>query len=56
MNLMECHEFRELLLFSSPYLIDKSIPHRTKMTTLVVKGYQEAYQTMMEDIRVSTLA
>lgn len=38
MNVMQCPEFRDLLLYiSQGYLEDEEIPHQTKVTELIGK-------------------
>ena len=54
MNVADCPELRDLLLFiGSDVLVDSDIPHRTKLTGLIVENFKREYQRMIDDIQVN---
>lgn len=52
MNAIECPELRALLLYLGSDLTDTQIPHRTKLTNLIVRRYVEEHEKLLEDVRV----
>lgn len=56
MNIMDCPEFRDLLLYISQECSeDEEIPHRTKLTELIGKRFKEEYIKMVECLCVSPI-
>lgn len=56
MNVMDCPEFRDLLLYiSQGYLEDEEIPRQTKVTELIGKQFKQEYIKMVERLRVSSI-
>lgn len=52
-NLMDCPEFRDLLLYVSQGLLDDcDIPHRTKITEVIGQRFKEEYVKMVERLQV----
>jgi len=49
LNIVECPEFRQLLLLLQPDL-KKSIPHRTKIHTLLLQAWREYFQELRRDL------
>lgn len=53
MNIVECPEFRALLLFMRESLRDDEIPHRTKMRKSIIQEFQHYYGKLIEKLLVS---
>lgn len=51
-NVIECPEFRRLLLLLRQELRDKDIPHRTKIRAEIIKAWQEYFVTLKDDMAV----
>ena len=51
-NVIECLEFRCLLLLLRQELREKDIPHRTKICSEIIKAWQEYFVTLKEDMAV----
>jgi len=52
-NVLECPEFRELLLYLGDGKIDDSnVPHRTKVTQMVLDTYHKEHSNIKVDLRV----
>lgn len=54
-NVMECPEFRSLLLVLRPELADKDIPRRTKLRESVIKAWEAWFNILKEDLSVSLI-
>jgi hypothetical protein len=52
---VECREFRDLLLLLRESLQDTDIPHRTKIRTAIIAAWAAWYQTLKASLAVSTL-
>lgn len=52
MNVADCTELRDLLLFLNADLRDQDIPHRTKLTRLIEERYKIEYAAMKHEIQV----
>lgn len=52
MNAIECPELRALLLYLGSDLTDTQIPHRTKLTNLIVRRYVEEHEKLLADVKV----
>ena len=51
-NVMECPEFRNLLLLLRPDLADKDIPHRTKLRESIIKAWKTWFESLKKDLSV----
>jgi hypothetical protein len=51
-NVVDCPELRELLLFIGTEIEDYDIPHRTKLSELITSRFKVEYNRMIEDINV----
>ena len=49
---MDSDELWELLIFISPDLMDKDIPHWSMLTKLIIKNFQKEYKKILQDIQV----
>ena len=49
---MDSDELQELLIFISPDLMDKDIPHRSTLTKLIIENFQKEYKKLLQDIQV----
>jgi hypothetical protein len=54
-NVVECPELRELLLYIGTDLQDRDIPHRTKLSELITSRFKLEYSRMVNEINVSSL-
>ena len=54
MNIVECPEFRELLLCLREMLQDNEIPHRTRIQQAVLEAWAESFHELKEELAVST--
>jgi hypothetical protein len=52
-NLVECPEFRQLLILLRSDLKDATIPHRTKLRELVIDGWKQRFQVLRRELEVS---
>ncbi|KAJ7465958.1 hypothetical protein FB451DRAFT_1486159 [Mycena latifolia] len=52
-NLIENHEFRDLLLLLRESLQDKDIPHRTKLCSLILDAWLKYYDSLKKELKVS---
>ncbi|KAF5375571.1 hypothetical protein D9615_009215 [Tricholomella constricta] len=50
-NVIESPELRELLLFLGTQLTDRDIPHRTKLTEIIIDCFKTEYKAMVSDIQ-----
>lgn len=49
---MECPEFRELLLYLGDGKIDDTeLPHRTKITQMILDEYRKEYNKAKDDLK-----
>jgi hypothetical protein len=53
-NIVECPELRDLLLYLNEDLEDSDIPHRTKLTELIFKSFDREFKCLVDHIQVST--
>lgn len=52
-NVVECPEFRELLLYLGEGKIqDKNLPHRTKLTEMILNEFRTEYCKIKDDLKV----
>jgi hypothetical protein len=52
-NVLECPEFRALLLYlGDGKMDDTDLPHRTKMTQMVLDEYRKEYNKTKSDLKV----
>jgi hypothetical protein len=52
-NVVECPEFRKFLLYiGDGKIVDKDIPHRTKVTNMIHEEYKNEYQMLKGDLTV----
>lgn len=51
-NVIECIEFRHLLLFLRETLQNKDIPHRTTMRKAIMEEFQRYYKALVVDLKV----
>jgi hypothetical protein len=52
-NVLECPEFRDLLLYLGDGKISNAdVPHRTKLTQMVLEEYWREYNKIKEDLKV----
>jgi hypothetical protein len=54
-HVIECPEFRQLLLFLRPDLQDKNIPGRTKVREAIIAAWQAQFITLKQELAVSPL-
>lgn len=52
-NVIECREFRDLLLLLRSDLQDSMIPHRTKVRHIILEAWNNAFQLLKRDLSVS---
>ena len=52
LNVVECQEFRVLLLLLRSELKESMIPHRTKIRELVIRIWKEHFQVLKQDLSV----
>jgi hypothetical protein len=52
LNIVECHEFRQLLLLLRHDLKEELIPHRTKVRELVIQAWRQHFQILRRDLAV----
>lgn len=52
LNLVECYEFRELLLLLRPSLTEANIPRRTKLRELIIHVWKEYFQVLKSQLAV----
>ena len=52
-HVMECLEFRQLLLLLRNNLKDSDIPHRTKTQELVLQAWRDYFVALKADLKVS---
>jgi hypothetical protein len=54
-HVVECPEFRQLLLFLRPDLQDKNVPGRTKVREAIIAAWQAHFDTLKQELAVSLL-
>lgn len=54
LNVVECPEFRSLLLLLRNDLKENMIPHRSKLRELIIDAWREYFQALKKDLAVST--
>jgi hypothetical protein len=52
MEVVDCEEFRDLLLYIGLQLEDHNIPHCTRLSELITECFKVEYNQMLEEIRV----
>lgn len=52
LDVVDCPELRDLLLFIGAQLEDRDIPHRTKLSEMITTRFKTEYNKMIEDIGV----
>jgi hypothetical protein len=52
LNLVECREFRLLLLLLRNDLKEEMIPHRTKLRDLIIRAWKQFFQVLRRDLAV----
>ncbi|KAF5387624.1 hypothetical protein D9615_000715 [Tricholomella constricta] len=50
-NVIESPELRDLLLFIGTELTENNLPHRTKLTEIIVESFKKEYAELMNDIQ-----
>lgn len=55
LSVVECREFRRLLLLLKEDLKDKDIPHRTKIQTEVIQAWKRYFDCLKKDLAVRVL-
>lgn len=53
LNVIECPEFRDLLLLLRQDLKDSQIPHRTKIREEIISAWQKYFAVLQTDLAVS---
>lgn len=56
MNVVDCPEFRELLLYIGLELEDRDIPHRTKLSELITSRFKIEYAKINQEVQVRQTA
>jgi hypothetical protein len=51
-NVVECREFRDLLLLLRESLKETDIPHRTKLREEIIKAWKGWFQILKDDLEV----
>jgi hypothetical protein len=54
-NVVECPEFRQLLLFLREDLKEEDLPHRDKIRAAIMKAWYTYYKVLKEELQVSSL-
>ena len=54
-NIIECKEFRNLLLLLCMDLQDKDIPHRTKICEAIIKAWETWFQRLKQELVVCSI-
>ncbi|KAG5649373.1 hypothetical protein H0H81_004256 [Sphagnurus paluster] len=52
-NVVECCEFRDLLLYMRDGLEDEDIPRRTKVTTSIMKAFKKYFQDLIDELQAA---
>jgi hypothetical protein len=52
LNVIECREFRALLLLLRNDLKETMIPHRTKLRELIVEAWRRYFKVLKTDLEV----
>ena len=56
LNLVECPEFRRLLLLLRNDLSEAMIPHRTKLRDLIIQAWRQYFQDLRRNLDVCLLS
>ncbi|KAK7012539.1 ribonuclease H-like domain-containing protein [Favolaschia claudopus] len=51
LNVVDCEEFREFVLFGRTPEHDEDLPHRTALTNKIIAQYHEIYEKIIDDIK-----
>lgn len=51
-NVVECPEFRDFILYISPDLEDSDLPHRDKMKALIMREFSHARSDILRELQV----
>ena len=54
-NVIKCHEFRDLLLLLRDDLKDKDIPHCTKLREAIIKAWETWFTKLKADLAVCSI-
>ena len=54
MNVIECPEFRRLILLLRQDLHETDIPRRTKLHELILEAWKTYFKSIRQDLAVST--
>jgi hypothetical protein len=52
LNIVECREFRALLLLLHSDLKETMVPHCTKLQELIIKAWKQHFQALKQDLGV----
>jgi hypothetical protein len=55
-NIIECREFRNLLLLMREDLKEKDIPHRTKIRESIIKSWESWFRTLKTELSVRLIS
>ncbi|KAK7025814.1 hypothetical protein R3P38DRAFT_2529700 [Favolaschia claudopus] len=56
LNVVDCEEFREFVLFGRTPEHDEDLPHRTALTNKIIAQYHDVYEKIIEDIKVNSFS
>lgn len=51
-NVIDCAELRDLLLYLGTELEEKDLPHRTKLTELIRQRFRVEYENLIKELGV----
>jgi hypothetical protein len=51
-RVVDCPEFRNLLLYCGRELKEKDIPHRTRVSGLIIEAFKTSYNALIQEIEV----
>lgn len=51
-NVIECREFRELILILREELRDEDIPHRTKLRKSIIDAWLKRFELLVKELQV----
>lgn len=54
-NLVECREFRDMLLFLCEHIDDRDIPRRTRLVELITQRFTTDFAALMKELQVRHL-
>lgn len=52
LNVVECQELRDLLLYLNTDLSENDIPHRTKLTRVIFDSYHREWSKLVRSLQV----